>query len=91
MSFDITHERHAHRFATLVEGRECVLDYQLAGQQMTITHTGVPDDVGGRGIASALTREAMDVARAESWKVTPACSYAASWMKRHDEYHDLLA
>ena len=91
MSLDITHDSEAHRFTTLVEGKQCVLDYRLAGQQMTISHTGVPADVGGRGIASALTREAVETARAKSWKVTPACSYAAAWLKRHREYDDLLA
>jgi predicted GNAT family acetyltransferase len=46
--------------------------------------------VGGRGIASALVQAAMEVARAEGWKVVPACSYAAAWMRRHPEYRDLL-
>jgi predicted GNAT family acetyltransferase len=57
---------------------------------MTITHTGVPPEVGGRGIASALVQAALDVARAEGWKVVPACSYAAVWMQRHPDYLDLL-
>jgi predicted GNAT family acetyltransferase len=50
----------------------------------------VPAEVGGRGIASALVRAAMDAARAEGWKVVPACSYAAAWMQKHPEYRDLL-
>ena len=68
----------------------CVLDYGLASAVMTITHTEVPAEVGGRGIASALVRAALDAARAEGWKVVPACSYAAVWMQKHPEYRDLL-
>lgn len=90
MSFEITHDSTAHRFETSVDGAQCVLGYQLTGQQMTITHTGVPSNVGGRGIASALVRQAMETAREEAWTVTPACSYAASWLERHAEYQDLL-
>jgi predicted GNAT family acetyltransferase len=45
--------------------------------------------VGGRGIASALVQAAMDAARAEGWKVVPACSYASVWITRHPEYQDL--
>ena len=67
----------------------CELDYTLADHVMTITHTGVPAEVGGRGIASALVQAAMDAARAERWKVVPACSYASAWIKRHPEYQDL--
>ncbi|MGB3268694.1 MAG: GNAT family N-acetyltransferase [Rhodanobacter sp.] len=90
MPFAIRHDRAARRFHTEVDGVTCVLDYGLASAVMTITHTEVPAEVGGRGIASALVRAALDAARAEGWKVVPACSYAAAWMHKHPEYRDLL-
>lgn len=85
----IHHDRSAGRFDTRVEGFECVLDYTLASGVMTITHTAVPAAVGGRGIASGLMQAAMDAARAEHWKVSPDCSYAGAWLKRHAAYHDM--
>jgi len=95
MSFSIQHDRAAHRFETLVEDARCELDYSLAqGAErpvMTITHTGVPARVGGRGIAAALVESALKTAREEGWRVVPACSYAAVWMQRHPAYRDLLA
>ncbi|EIM01623.1 acetyltransferase [Rhodanobacter thiooxydans] len=90
MSFAIQHDRLAHRFETHVDGELCLLDYTLAADVMTITRTEVPAVVGGRGIAAALVQEALAAARAEGWKVVPACSYAAAWMQRHPAYHDLL-
>lgn len=81
----------ASRFETTVDGVLCVLDYRLANGVMTITHTGVPEQVGGRGIASDLTRAAFDTARREGWKVVPACSYASAYVKKHPEVADLLA
>lgn len=91
MSLSIQHDRAAHRFETIVEGATCELDYTLAAGVMTITHTGVPSAVGGRGIAAALVQAAFDAARQENWKVQPACSYAAVWLQRHPEYHALRA
>lgn len=91
MSFDIQHDRRTHRFHVEVEGAPCVLDYILESGVMTITHTGVPTVVGGRGIASALVQAALDRARDEGWKVVPSCSYAATWIQRHPTYADLLA
>ena len=73
------------------DGALSVLDYQLNGNVMTITHTGVPEAVGGRGIAADLTRHALDTARSRGWKVRPVCSYAAVYIKRHPEYQDLVA
>jgi uncharacterized protein len=95
MPFPIQHDRRAQRFETRVEDARCELDYTLtpgAGPDiMTITHTGVPAEVGGRGIAAALVEAALNAAREEGWKVVPACSYAAVWMQRHPAYRDLLA
>ncbi|OOG52618.1 GNAT family N-acetyltransferase [Rhodanobacter sp. B05] len=91
MSFSIRHDRATHRFETQVDGVECELDYTLAAAVMTITHTGVPPAVGGRGVASALVQAAFEAARREGWKVVPACSYAAVWIGRHPEYRALCA
>ena len=91
MSFEIRHDSAARRFETRVEGQPCELDYRLDGRVMTIVHTGVPAPVGGRGIAAAMTLAAMETARAQGWKVVPACSYAATWLRRHPEFADLLA
>lgn len=89
MSTEISHNPTTHRFEVKVDGVPCVLDYTLDNGVMTITHTIVPSAVGGRGIASNLVKTALDKARAEHWKVDPACSYSEIWMTRHPEYADL--
>ena len=89
MSAEISHNPRTHRFEVKVDGVPCVLDYTLDNGVMTITHTIVPSAVGGRGIAANLVRTALDKARAEHWKVDPACSYSEIWMTRHPEYADL--
>lgn len=87
----VEHDTARHRFVAVVDGHECVLDYVLQGQTMVITHTGVPQEVGGRGIAAALTETALSTARQQGWKVSPICAYAAAYMRRHSDTHDLLA
>ncbi len=91
MSFDIQHDPDARRFQTTVDGVHCLLDYTLADGIMTITHTRVPAEVGGRGVASALVQAAMDTARQRGWQVLPACHYADAWLKRHAGYQTLRA
>lgn len=87
----VTHDTAHSRYTATVDGVLCVLDYHLRDGVMTIAHTGVPSQVGGRGIAAELTRSALDDARARGWKVRPQCSYADVYMRRHPEYNDLLA
>lgn len=91
MDLHIEHDPAAGRFSTTVDGQTCELTYRLSGNTMTITHTGVPSAVGGRGIAAELAKTAFETARSNGWKVVPACSYAAVYAQRHPEYADLLA
>ena len=86
----IHHNAAAHRFEMRVDGHLAVLDYELQDGVMVITHTGVPQAIGGRGVAGQITRFALDHARPAGWKVLPACSYAAAFLQRHGEYTDLL-
>jgi uncharacterized protein len=81
----INHDSNAHRFSTEVDGVRAVLDYTLADSVMTITHTGVPQPIGGRGVAADLMRAALHAARSAGWKVNPACSYAAAYLRRHPD------
>jgi hypothetical protein len=51
----------------------------------------VPQQIGGRGVAAALVRTALDHARSEGLKVDPACSYVAAYFRKHPQDADLLA
>jgi uncharacterized protein len=82
---EIDHDATARRFTTTVDAEQAVLEYTLAAGVMTITHTGVPRPIEGRGIAAALMREALATARRHGWRVVPACSYAAAYLAKHPD------
>lgn len=86
----VRHDPNAREFSVEVEGYIGTLTYDLRGNAMAITHTLVPEAIGGRGIAAELTRVALETARANRWKVMPLCSYAVAYLRRHPEYADLL-
>ncbi len=90
MTRSITHNPQEHRFELTEDQTTSLIDYELDGNTMVITHTRVPEKVGGRGIAGDMTRFALDTARENNWRVRPVCSYAEAWIKRHPEYQDLL-
>ena len=87
---DVHHDADARRFHTQVDGHEAELLYSLRDGRMTINHTGVPDAIGGRGVAAALVKAALELARAQGWRVIPACSYSAAYVQRHPEYAGLV-
>jgi predicted GNAT family acetyltransferase len=87
----IEHRPQQHCFEAIVEGRRCVVDYELADRVLTITHTRVPPPLEGRGIAARLTQAVLDHARTHGLTVKPLCSYARVYMRRRPETLDLLA
>ena len=85
----IRHDAQQQRFDTEADGHAAHLEYRRHGEVLTITHTEVPEAIGGRGIAGKLVRAAADYARGAGLKVAPVCSYSAEWMNRHPEYNDI--
>lgn len=53
---------------------------------MDIRHTIAPEEIGGRGIAAALVKFALEYARSQGMKVRPSCGYAEEFLRRHTEY-----
>ena len=90
-AIEVHHDSDARRFSARVEGSDCELDYNVRDGVLTILHTGVPAEVGGRGVAGQLTEAALGYARQNGFKVRPACSYAAVYFRRHPEHAALLA
>ena len=85
----IRHDTQHQRFETEVEGHAAHLEYRLRGDVLTITHTEVPEAIGGRGIAGKLVQAAVEYVRDAGLKVAPVCSYSSEWMDRHPEYASL--
>jgi uncharacterized protein len=87
---EVRHDEAASRFVAEIDGYLAHADYQLDGERIVFTHTYVPPEVRGRGIAEQLVRPALAHARARNLRVVPACSYVAAFIERHREFSDLL-
>lgn len=87
----VQHNPGAHRYEVAADGHLSVCEYERVGENLVFTHTLVPPELRGRGIAEQLVRAALADARAAGQKVVPACSYVAKFIERHREYQDLLA
>jgi len=88
---NVTHNEAEHRYEATVDGLLSVCEYEIVDDRIVFTHTLVPPELRGRGIAEQLVRPALADARAAGRKVVPACAYVAGFIKRHREYQDLLA
>ncbi len=80
-----------HRFELEVDGQVVFLRYRQDGDRFAIDHVEAPPALRGTGAAGRLMEGVMAVVRARGMKVVPICGYAAAWLRRHREWHDLRA
>ena len=69
-----------------------VLEYRINedSRVMDIEHTRTPPEMRGQGVAEKLCVAAFDLARSESLKVQPSCSYVRDrYLPKHIEAHDI--
>lgn len=87
----VIHRPAAGCYECVVDGHRSVCEYVLADGEMVFTHTYVPPELRGRGVAEQLVRAALADAARDGRKVRPQCSYVARFIERHAEFQSLLA
>lgn len=91
MAYEIRHNGQKSQYETEVEGQTAYVSYDLEDpKRIVFTHTIVPDELSGRGIAKELVKHALDDARNKGLTVVPQCSYVSAFITRHPEYRDLV-
>lgn len=80
----------ASRFEVQVGGLLAIAEYRLAPDVITFTHTRVPPELSGRGIATRLIETGLAFARAQGLKVIPQCRFTAAYLRKHPQDQDLL-
>ncbi len=73
------------RFETTVDGVTAFLAFRRNGRLIVLTHTDVPDAIGGRGIAGALARAAFAYAIENDLTIVPVCPYVRSYLDDHPD------
>jgi hypothetical protein len=87
---EVQHDPKVGRFKIELEGLRAVLDYEMDGNAMVFTHTGVPRQLEGQGVGARLAKTGLEYARSHAHQVVPACAFMDVYVRRHPEYKDLV-
>jgi predicted GNAT family acetyltransferase len=82
---DVVDNPGKSRFEVNVDGHTGELVYELDGSTLFLIHTGVPDELEGRGLAGQLVRAAVARASADHLTIVPWCPYARQWLRKHPD------
>lgn len=79
------------RFELDVDGTIAFVTYRKSPGAITLVHTEVPPELGGRGIGSKLGRATLEAVRAQACTLSVECDFIRNFMKKNTAYSDLLA
>ena len=66
------------------------LEYRYYKKDIAFMHTEVPDNMSGKGVASALAAYAFQYAKENKKPVMVYCPFVAAYLKRHPKLRDQL-
>ncbi len=87
---DISNDEVNSRFEVQTGDGSAFLSYRLMPAKLILVHTEVPTEFAGHGIGSKLVRAGIEFAREQGLTVVPLCPFATDYMRRHQEYVDLV-
>jgi uncharacterized protein len=89
---DVQHDEKSRKYYAVVDGRESVCEYFPAGERtLNFTHTYVPPELRGKGIADELVKQALEDALERGYRVIPSCWFVRVYIDRHPRYQPVLA
>ncbi len=86
----VTDQPARQRFELEEEGKLAFASYRREANLLIIPHVEADPALRGRGAAGRLMAGMLEIVRSRGEKVRPVCGYAAAWIQRHPEYHDLV-
>ena len=86
----IENNEAAQRWEAHLDQHLAVAEYRRRGDTIFFTHTKVPHELEGQGVASRLVKTALDDARAQHLAVVPFCPFVASYIRHHPDYKALV-
>ena len=75
-----------------VDGGQVVgwLDFEAGPGVLTMTHTIVPPEFGGRGIGKVLVEYAVGYAADNGWAVLPECTFVRGYLEKNPPLRSLV-
>ncbi|MCB0640312.1 MAG: N-acetyltransferase [Phaeodactylibacter sp.] len=78
------------RFEAEIEGHLAVVEYIRQQDRIYLTHTEVPQALGGKGYGSKLIETVLEQIELEGLRLIALCPFVRAYLQRHPEWNRLL-
>ncbi len=79
------------QFEMVVEGHKAFIQYQELPNKIALVHTEVPEELGGKGVGTALVEKTLNSIKESGKKIMPYCSFVFAYIKRHPEWKTIVS
>lgn len=80
----------ANRYEFHLDGGVAYVEYEPEGGAYRLTHTIVPKQFEGQGIAAELVAATLEEFRRRDEMVIPDCVYIIRYIERHPEWQEIV-
>lgn len=89
--FEIVDNKIFSQYEMRINGNLAKIEYSNKSGKIFLIHTEIPEELAGQGVASYLTKETFRLIEEQGMKIVPMCKYIKTFVRKHPEYHSLVA
>ncbi|MDL5511945.1 GNAT family N-acetyltransferase [Arenibacter sp. M-2] len=90
MDYNLIDNAEAKQYEYHIDGVIAKIEYIKAKNKIYLTHTEVPKELEGKGVASSLVKEVLADVEKKGLTLVPMCPFVAAYIKRHPEWKKLV-
>lgn len=90
MNYNFVDNTEDKQYELHTDGWFARIEYTKTQNAIYLLHTEVPLHLEGKGIGSAIVKEALEDIKQRGIKLVVTCPFVAGYIKRHPEWRELL-
>ena len=90
MSYTLIHNTDECKYEYHIEGYVAYITYDDQVGEMHLTHTIVPKELAGKGLAKTLLEDVLQEIKKDSKKAVAQCSYIVKYQEKNPDARDLF-
>jgi predicted GNAT family acetyltransferase len=90
-SLDLLKNTAERRFEMMVDNYTAMITFEENAGAIKLLHTEVPEQLEGKGAATAIIEKTLDYIEKSNLKLVPLCPFVVAYIKRHPEWTRIMA
>lgn len=90
MEFDLKDNKEKKRFEVEIESTTAFVEYEKNNEYISLTHTEVPEELGGKGIGSKMIGKVLSKLQKDGEKVKISCPFIQKYVDKHSEFSEMV-